>query len=115
MLTTHYLEEAEELCDQIAIINHGKVIADEPTENILSRIDGKEIRFRLDREFDAIPAELEKFAAVKEGKRTVYIRYTPTEQPVGEIIEAIQQAGYGVADITTDDSDLEDVFIQLTK
>lgn len=115
LLTTHYLEEAEELCDQIAIINHGKVIADEPTENILARIDSKEIRFRLDREFDAVPAELEKFEAVKEGRRTVYIRYTPQEQAIGEIIEAIQKSGYGIADITTDDSDLEDVFIQLTK
>lgn len=115
LLTTHYLEEAEELCDQIAIINHGKVIADEPTESILGRIDGKEIRFRLDRPFDEVPAELAKYDAQKEGRRTVCIRYTPQEQAVGELIEAIQKSGYGIADITTDDSDLEDVFIQLTK
>lgn len=115
LLTTHYLEEAEELCDQIAIINHGKVIADEPTETILGRIDNKEISFRLDREFDDVPKELDKFHATKAGARSICIRYTPSEQPIGEVIEAIQKAGYGIADITTDDSDLEDVFIQLTK
>lgn len=114
LLTTHYLEEAEELCDRIAIINHGQVIIDESTEALLSRIGNKEIRFRLDREIEDIPESLARFGAVQEGRRTLMIRYTPGEQAVGEIVHAIGQAGYGIADISTDESDLEDVFLQLT-
>lgn len=113
VLTTHYLEEAEELCDKIAIINHGKIIACEDKEDLIGRLENKEIRFRLDRPFDSVPKEFEKFCAEKEGQRTLMIRYSPSEQNVGELIEAIQKSGYGIADISTDESDLEDVFIQL--
>lgn len=114
LLTTHYLEEAEELCDRIAIINHGKIIACEDKEDLLSRIEGKEIRFRLDREIDKIPEELGGCCAQKEGRRTLMVRYSPDDQEVSKIIEAIQRAGYGIVDISTAESDLEDVFLQLT-
>ena len=115
LLTTHYLEEAEELCDRIAIINHGKMIACEDKESLLSRIDNKEIRFRLDRPFDAAPDSLTALGAEKAGGRSVIFRYSPGEREVGELIAAIQNAGYGIADISTKDSDLEDVFLQLTR
>ena len=116
LLTTHYLEEAEELCDTIAIINHGKVIACEEKESLLSRIDNKEVRFRLDRPIDKVPEPLDKpeYCVEKTGLRSVTFRYSPAETEVGEFIEAIQKAGYGISDISTDDSDLEDVFLQLT-
>lgn len=114
LLTTHYLEEAEELCDEIAIINHGEVIADEPTEALLSRIEGKTIRFRLDRPMEDVKTALSGFCAEKTGQRSVIVRYNPSETEVGTMIQAIQKAGYGIVDIATDDSDLEDVFLQLT-
>ena len=114
LLTTHYLEEAEELCDQIAIINHGKVIACEDKHKLISRIDNKEIRFRLDRDIKTLPEGGEKFSIELEGQRTLMVRYSPGEQAIGEIIEYIQKAGYGISDISTDESDLEDVFLQLT-
>ena len=115
LLTTHYLEEAEELCDDIAIINHGQVIAHESTESLLSKLEGKEIRFRLDRPMDDIDKVLPGFCAEATGQRSVIIRYNPSEIEVGVMIDAIQKAGYGIVDISTDDSDLEDVFIQLTQ
>lgn len=115
VLTTHYLEEAEELCDEIAIINHGEVIADEPTEALLSRIEGKEIRFRLDRPMDDVAGVLPGVCAESVGQRSVIIRYNPSETEVATFIESIQKAGYGIVDISTDGSDLEDVFIQLTQ
>ncbi|MEZ5814358.1 MAG: ABC transporter ATP-binding protein [Alphaproteobacteria bacterium] len=115
LLTTHYLEEAEELCDEIAIINHGQVIAHESTEKLLSRLEGKEIRFRLDRPMEDVERVMAGFAAEKAGQRSVIVRYNPSETQVGAMIEVIQKAGYGIADISTDDSDLEDVFIQLTQ
>ena len=115
LLTTHYLEEAEELCDRIAIINHGKMIACEDKETLLSRIDNKEIRFRLDRPFEALPDSISALGGEKAGSRSIIFRYSPGEREVGELITAIQAAGYGIADISTKDSDLEDVFLQLTR
>lgn len=115
LLTTHYLEEAEELCDRIAIINHGEVITNEDKETLLSRIEGKEIRFRLDRPMSDVSKELPGLCAEAAGKRSVVVRYNPSETEVGIIIEAIQKAGYGIVDISTSDSDLEDVFLQLTQ
>ena len=115
LLTTHYLEEAEELCDEIAIINHGEVIAHESTESLVGRLEGKEIRFRLDRPMEDVAKVLPGYCAQSVGKRSVLVRYSPAETQVGDMIESIQKAGYGIADISTDDSDLEDVFIQLTQ
>lgn len=114
VLTTHYLEEAEELCDQIAIINHGEIIVCEETEALLSRIENKTIRFRLDREIDDVPASLSGYNVKKEGRRTIAIYYNPAEQSVGDFIATIQKDGLGIVDVSTDESDLEDVFIQLT-
>ncbi|MGB0720668.1 MAG: ABC transporter ATP-binding protein [Bdellovibrionales bacterium] len=114
LLTTHYLEEAEELCDKIAIINHGEIIANEDKDVLLSRLEGKEIRFRLDRPMNDVAASLPQFCAEAVGQRSVVVRYNPSETEVGAMIAAIQQAGYGIVDISTKDSDLEDVFLQLT-
>lgn len=115
LLTTHYLEEAEEMCDEIAIINHGQIVAHDTTENILGKVENKEVRFTLDRDISDIPKRLEVFMPEKIGKRTLSIRYAPSEQPVGEFIDAIQRAGYFIEDIVTDQSDLEDVFLQMTR
>lgn len=115
LLTTHYLEEAQELCDTIAIINHGEVVACEETEKLLSRINNKEIIFRLDREFETVPDNMSHLACVsKSGRRSLKVQYSPEETSVGEMIELIQKAGFGIVDISTDESDLEDVFLQLT-
>jgi ABC-2 type transport system ATP-binding protein len=115
LLTTHYLEEAEQLCDRIAIINNGKVIADESKEDILSRIEGKEISFRLDREITEIPKEFINYNARIEGKRRLVVSYQPAEVAVGALVDAVKKAKYDIVDITTDQSDLEDVFLQITR
>ncbi len=115
LLTTHYLEEAQELCDTIAIINHGKVITCEPTATLLARVDNKEITFRLDRDISILPGTFDPVYAQMVDSRHLKIRYTPNEQSVGSLIEKIQLEGLGIVDISTDESDLEDVFLQLTK
>jgi ABC-2 type transport system ATP-binding protein len=114
LLTTHYLEEAQELCDRIAIINHGQVVVCEDKETLLGRIDGKEIHFLLDREIETVPASLSGFHAVLKNRRALCIRYSPRDHSAGEIITAVQRGGLGIADVTTVQSDLEDVFLQLT-
>lgn len=116
LLTTHYLEEAEQLCDKIAIIDQGKIIASEEKEDLLSRIDNKEIRFRLNKEVSKIPSSLER-AGLRlevEGKRTLMICYSPGEYSVQKMIKDVQKSGYEIEDISTEESDLEDVFLQLT-
>ncbi|MCB1592462.1 MAG: ABC transporter ATP-binding protein [Alphaproteobacteria bacterium] len=114
LLTTHYLEEAQTLCDRIAIINKGAVVACEETPKLLARIDNKEILFRLDREIKAVPEGLAGYAAEVKNKRVLAVRYSPGEQKVDEMIQKISQAGYRIDDISTEESDLEDVFLQLT-
>lgn len=114
LLTTHYLEEAQELCDHIAIINHGDIVANDEKETLLSRIDRKEIVFRLDRTLTGIPAALEEFNPEKQGRRSLCCRYSPGDDVVGRMIAVLQAEGYGITDISTDESDLEDVFLQLT-
>lgn len=115
VLTTHYLEEAKCLCDHIAIINHGKIIANEETETLLSRLDNKEIRFRMVEPIAVIPDALQQYAPSKEGRRTLVLRYSPADQCVGQMITALQAANMAIADISTDESDLEDIFLQMTR
>ncbi len=116
ILTTHYLEEAEELCDRIAIINKGRVVAHDTKENLLSGIEGKDIRFRVDRDITGpLPACLEKYKVRSEGLRTIAMTFSPKDVKVGALIAAVQGAGFGIDDVATRNSDLEDVFLQLTR
>ncbi len=115
LLTTHYLEEAEELCDKIAIINHGRIIVDEDKRALVGRLDNKEMIFTLDREVNAIPAGFEHMHATLDDSRRLRVRYAAKETSAGQLIALVQNAGYGIADITTDQSDLEDVFLNLTR
>ena len=103
------------MCDELAIINHGRIIAHDTTENILAKIENKEVRFTLDRAVSKIPEGLDVFSAEIVGKKTVSLRYAPSEQSVGHFIDLIQKAGYSIDDVATDESDLEDVFLQMTK
>jgi len=115
LLTTHYLEEAENLCDRIAIINNGTLVTNEDKDDLMARVDGKEITFRLDKEITEVPKQLDGFNARIEGKRRVVVAYRPADVEVGAMIDAIKKAKYGIVDIQTDQSDLEDVFLQLTR
>ena len=115
LLTTHYLQEAEELCDRIAIIHKGQIVANEEKETLLGRIEGKEVKFILDREIASIPPSLQGWSPEQEGKRTIRVRFSPKDHSVGEIIAAVQGAGYGIVDLSTNESQLEDVFLQMTR
>jgi len=114
LLTTHYLEEAEQLCDRIAIIDRGKVVCCELKETLLARIDAKELTVHLAADIAAVPGALMPFAATLAGPRRLVIHYRPSKGPVGQILAAVQASGLPVADITTTESDLEDIFLQLT-
>ena len=115
LLTTHYLEEAEELCDRIAIINHGRVIACEPTAVLLRRLDNKELVFILEEDLAGVPAPLARFEAQLQSPRRLMLRYQPSRTRIGEILAAVQAAGLNIVDMTTLEADLEDIFLQLTR
>jgi len=114
LLTTHYLEEAEELCDRIAIINDGQVVACEEKDALISRIDSKDIVFHLDRDIDFLPNGLSDDYASIQGARNVCVRYSTGQHDFSKTLKAFSAAGYEVIDVTTRQSDLEDVFLQLT-
>jgi len=115
LLTTHYLEEAEELCDRIAIINHGKVIACDDTPSLLARLDNKALTLIFDSELDGVPARLAAFNPEQTGPRRLLFRYHASESPVPQILDAVCGAKLSVVDMSTEETDLEDIFLQLTR
>ena len=115
LLTTHYLEEAEQLCERIAIIDRGRLIACDSTSALLRRLDRKELVFILADDLTAVPAPLLPFDAVLQGPRRLLLRYQPTRTRIAEILAAVQAAGVEVVDLTTLETDLEDIFLQLTR
>src|SRR5262245_3601902 len=115
LLTTHYLEEAEELCDRIAIINHGKVIACERKEDLLARVDSKELVLILARDIAAIPPSLQRWHVEGGAAHQLKLRYRPSETKVSDILDQVRASQLEIVDLTTVETDLEDIFLQLTR
>jgi len=113
VLTTHYLEEAEQLCDRIAIINHGKVIANEPTRDLVAKAQEKAVVVTFDRDIGQVPTNscFENIALVDE--RTLEITYRKDRVNAGEVLTALTAGGHGIVDVRTREPDLEDVFLSL--
>jgi ABC-2 type transport system ATP-binding protein len=115
LLTTHYLEEAEQLCDRIAIINHGRLIANDRTDAMLRRLDHKELALTLAHDLSEIPQSLRRYSAELQNPRRLVLRYRMSETKVSEILAAASSAGLEIVDLTTEEADLEDIFLQLTR
>ena len=114
VLTTHYLEEAEALCDRIAIIDKGEVVACEPTHDLISRISDKKLILRTKNPVTADTLNLSTLHAEATLSGTISVKYNPAEIGVMEVIDRVQKAGHEIIDIATEESDLEDVFLELT-
>ncbi len=114
LLTTHYLEEAEKLCDQIAIIDRGEVVACDTTSALLHRLDRKELIVTAADDIASVPPALSKFAVELLPPRRIAFRYQPSRTQIGEIFAALAAAGIVIADVTTEESRLEDIFLELT-
>jgi ABC-2 type transport system ATP-binding protein len=115
VLTTHYLEEAEQLCDRIAIINHGKLIANEPTRELVARAQDKAVVVTVDKDLTEAPTApcFERIEVT--GERTLEIGYRKDRVNAGQVLAALQAEGLGIVDVSTRDPDLEDVFLSLTR
>ncbi len=114
VLTTHYLEEAEQLCDRIAIINHGKCIANKPTRELVGMAREKIVRVTVDKDLAGPPMEPHFLKAEVTEPRTLEVTYNRDAISAGQVLALIQGHGYTVEDVTTREADLEDVFVQLT-
>jgi ABC-2 type transport system ATP-binding protein len=115
VLTTHYLEEAEELCDRIAIINHGRLIANETTRTLVGMAQEKAVEVTVDRDLTS-PPEAPCFDKIElKGERTLAITYRKDRVNAGDVLAALQKDGLGIVDVSTREADLEDVFLNLTR
>ncbi|WP_374531745.1 ABC transporter ATP-binding protein [Novosphingobium sp.] len=114
VLTTHYLEEAEQLCDRIAIINHGQLIANKPTRELVEMAREKIVVLTLDQDVSELPAHPAFLKCEKTGERTIEITYDKDRTNAGEVLAQTQAQGLAIVDVTTREADLEDVFVSLT-
>ncbi len=115
MLTTHYLEEAEEFCDTIAIIDNGQLAACEETATLVRRLDSKVVIVTVTEDIAALPPGIADFDAALLPPRSISIHYRPSQTGIAEILASISDAGLAIKDLTTKESDLEDIFLALTR
>lgn len=114
ILTTHYLEEAEELCDTIAIVNHGEIVACEPTSELLKRLDYKTLIITPRLPLSAVPDGLSALNADVDDDGKLSITFRTSETGPGRLLETVREAGVDIEDLVTKAPDLEEVFISLT-
>ncbi|BBK35065.1 multidrug ABC transporter ATP-binding protein [Allostella sp. ATCC 35155] len=115
MLTTHYLEEAEALCDRIAIIDRGRVVACEETSTLVRRLDRKTLVVTLADPLAVLPSALAALDAELVSPRRLAIRYRPSRTRAQDLLIALQAAGLVAVDLTTEEGSLEDAFLALTR
>ena len=114
ILTTHYLEEAEKMCDKIAIINKGKIVASETKYDLLNIINDKEIFITLSKPIPKIPKIIEKYVKYYNNKQLV-LKYNKTKINTGELLEKLNACKIGIIELKTKDSDLEEIFLKILK
>jgi ABC-2 type transport system ATP-binding protein len=114
VLTTHYLEEAEAMCDRIAIIDQGLVVAADDKQTLLRRIDEKELTVVLAEPPGELPEALRALDFRLVAPERLAVHYRPSRARVGRLLDAVREAGLTIVDLQTRESDLEDIFIRLT-
>ena len=114
ILTTHYLQEAEELCDRVGIIHKGNLIALDTTENMLNKIQTKTIRFETNKKVVLNDTNNKDYNILKNTDSEFKIEYNKQEFNIQKIIILLENQGIVIKDIKSEDPDLEDVFVNLT-
>jgi ABC-2 type transport system ATP-binding protein len=113
VLTTHYLEEAQELCDTIAIVNRGEVVACEPTSQLLRRLDTRTVVITPTEPMTVLP-DLGRFTGILRPDGQMAVTFKTADAGVEAVLTAVRDAGVAIKDLATEDPDLEDVFMALT-
>ena len=115
LLTTHYLEEAEKMCDRIGILNKGNLVALDSTKNLLDRIQTKKVTFKINKKIEIKDEVLKSLKIIYNKENEICISFEKSKINIGEIINFIKKENIQINDISTDDGDLEDIFLRLTK
>ena len=115
ILTTHLMYEAEEMCNKIAILNKGNLVTLDTTENLLDRIKTKKIIFKVKKTIEISPKDLNGIKFSYKSANEITISYEKKKHKIDEIINKVKNAGMEIHDISTDEGNLEDVFLDLTK
>ena len=115
ILTTHYLEEAEEMCDRIAILNKGNMIALDSTKNLLNKIQTKKVIIKTDKQINIKDGDLDSLKIISNLENEVCLSYEKSKINIEELMNLIKKNNTQSIDISTDDGDLEDVFLRLIK
>ena len=115
ILTTHYLIEAEEMCDRIGILSKGNLVALDSTKNLIDKIQTKIVTFSINKKINTENMSLNSLKIILNDDNKLTVSYEKSKLKIGEIISYLSKQNIKILDISTDDADLEDVFIGLTK
>ena len=115
ILTTHYLEEAEKMCDRIGILNKGNLVALDSTQNLLNRIKTKKVTFKTNNKINIKDDAFESLKIISNLENEICISYEKNKINMQELINLFKKNDLEILDISTDDGDLEDIFLHLTK
>ena len=115
ILTTHYLEEAEKMCDRIGILNKGTLVALDSTKNLIDRIQYKKVAFKLNSKVEISIKDFNSLKIISSNENELIVSYDKSKLSINEIINFLNKQDVKILDISTEDGDLEDVFVRLTK
>jgi len=115
ILTTHYILEAEEMCDRIGILNKGELVALDSTKNLLKKIQTKLVKFTVNNKVNIENHSLESIKIISNKTDQLIVSYEKNKLNIEELCNFINKQNIKISDISTDDGNLEDVFIRLTK
>ena len=115
ILTTHYLQEAEEMCDRIGILSKGSLVALDSTKNLINRIKTKKVTFKINSPIDFKNITLKSLKILYNNRNEICVSYDKNAFTMSESIEVFNKKNIKIIDISSDDGDLEDVFINITK
>ena len=115
ILTTHYLEEAEKMCDRIGILNRGALVALDTTQNLLKKIQTKIVNFITNKKADIKDNFFESIKIITNEENRLIISYEKSKVSIDKVISYLKDQNIEIFDIFTDDGDLEEVFLRLTK
>jgi len=115
ILTTHYLAEAEKMCNRIGILNHGNLVALDSTKNLLKKIQTKKVVFSVNSQVNINDNSFDSLNIFKNSSEKLIVSYEKSKLNISDLISYINKQNINILDISTDDGDLEDVFLRLTK
>lgn len=114
ILTTHYLEEAEEMCDEIAILSQGQIITQDTTKNLLGKLDAKALIIQPAHPVSQLP-QSDHITTTQRDDGSIVFSYRAQDITADDVLQFVKSSGITIADVRTEQADLEDVFLSLTK